>query len=144
VELLLEVVPGLSNGVVLQNSANPANSLAWRETESAGKKLGVKLTSQEVRSPKDFRDAFAEMAEQRPEVLLVIQDALTLEYRKEKRTPTMLRQARGRMRVISWSAPFTVERAVGIKQSMTGLTWINPRRGRCFVNCPSWRAPPRQ
>jgi ABC-type uncharacterized transport system substrate-binding protein len=78
VELLLEVVPGLSNGVVLQNSANPANSLAWRETESAGKKLGVKLTSQEVRSPKDFRGAFAEMAEQRPEVLLVIQDALTL------------------------------------------------------------------
>lgn len=61
----------------------PANSLAWRETESAGTKLGVKLKSQEVRSPKDFGNAFAEMAEQRPEVLLVVQDALTLEYRKE-------------------------------------------------------------
>src|SRR5277367_1201079 len=35
VELLKEVVPGLSNGVVLWNSANPANSLAFRETESA-------------------------------------------------------------------------------------------------------------
>jgi putative ABC transport system substrate-binding protein len=83
VELLKEVVPGLSNGVVLWNSANPANSLAFRETEGAGAKLGVKLRSQEVRSLKDFANAFAEMAELHPEVLLVVQDALTLEYRKE-------------------------------------------------------------
>jgi hypothetical protein len=58
VELLQEVIPGLSNGAVLWNSANPANSLAWRETESAGRKLGVNLKSQEVRSPKDFEGAF--------------------------------------------------------------------------------------
>jgi putative ABC transport system substrate-binding protein len=83
VELLKEVVPGFSNGVVLWNSANPANSLAWRETESAGRKLGVKLSSQEVRGPNDFDAAFAEIAEQHPHVLLVVQDALTLEYRKE-------------------------------------------------------------
>jgi putative ABC transport system substrate-binding protein len=76
-------MPGLSNGVVLWNSANPASFLAWRETESAGRQLGVKLKSQEVRSPRDFGTAFAEMAEQRPEVLLVIQGALTLEYRKD-------------------------------------------------------------
>jgi putative ABC transport system substrate-binding protein len=83
VELLQEVVPGLSNGAVLWNSANTANSLAWRETESAGRKLGVKLKSQEVRSLKDIEGAFAELSEQRPDVLLVVQDALTLEYRKE-------------------------------------------------------------
>jgi len=83
VELLQEVIPGLSNGAVLWNSANPANSLAWRETESAGRKLGVNLKSQEVRSPKDFEGAFSEMSEQHPDVLLVVQDALTLEYRKE-------------------------------------------------------------
>jgi putative tryptophan/tyrosine transport system substrate-binding protein len=83
VELLQEVLPGISRGAVLWNSANPANSLAFRETESAGQKLGVKLVSQEVRSPKDFENAFAAMAEQHPDVLLVVQDALTLEYRKE-------------------------------------------------------------
>lgn len=83
VELLRDVIPDLSNGVVLWNSANPANSLAWRETESAGRQLGVQLKSQEVRSPGDFKNAFAQMAEQRPEVLLVVQDALTLEYRKD-------------------------------------------------------------
>jgi ABC-type uncharacterized transport system substrate-binding protein len=83
VELLQEVLPGISRGAVLWNSANPANSLAFRETESAGQKLGVKLVSQEVRSPGDFEGAFAAMAEQHPDVLLVVQDALTLEYRKE-------------------------------------------------------------
>jgi putative tryptophan/tyrosine transport system substrate-binding protein len=83
VELLQEVLPGISRGAVLWNSANPANSLAFRETESAGQKLGVKLVSQEVRSPGDFEGAFAAMAEQHPDVLLVVQDALTLEYRRE-------------------------------------------------------------
>jgi putative ABC transport system substrate-binding protein len=82
VQLLQEVIPGLSKGAVLWNSANPANSLAWRETESAGDKLGVKLTPREVRSLTDFEAAFAEMAKQHPDVLLVIQDALTLENRK--------------------------------------------------------------
>ena len=82
VELLREVIPGLSKGAVLWNSANPANSLAWRETESAGEKLGVTLTSQEVRSVADFEAAFATIARQHPDVLLVIQDALTLENRK--------------------------------------------------------------
>ena len=83
VELLQEVIPGLSKGAVLWNSANPANSLAWRETESAGGKLGVALTSQEVRSPADFEAAFASMAQDHPDVLLVVQDALTLEHRRE-------------------------------------------------------------
>jgi putative tryptophan/tyrosine transport system substrate-binding protein len=82
VQLLQEVIPGLSKGAVLWNSANPANSLAWRETESAGDKLGVTLTSREVGSLTDFEAAFAAMAEQNPDVLLVIQDALTLENRK--------------------------------------------------------------
>jgi putative ABC transport system substrate-binding protein len=82
VQLLQEVIPSLSKGAVLWNSANPANSLAWRETESAGDKLGVKLTSREVRNLTDFEAAFAAMAERHPDVLLVIQDALTLENRK--------------------------------------------------------------
>jgi putative tryptophan/tyrosine transport system substrate-binding protein len=82
-ELLREVVPALSRGAVLWNAANPANTLAWKETEGAGRALGVTLQSQEVRGPKDFEGAFAAMAEQHPDVLLVLQDALTLDYRKE-------------------------------------------------------------
>jgi putative ABC transport system substrate-binding protein len=82
-ELLREVVPGLSRGAVLWNSANPANGLAWKETEGAGRALGVALQSQEVRAPKDFEGAFAAIVQQHPDILLVLQDALTLEYRKE-------------------------------------------------------------
>jgi putative tryptophan/tyrosine transport system substrate-binding protein len=82
-ELLREVVPGLSRGAVLWNAANPANSLAWKETEGAGRTLGVALQSNEVRGPRDFESAFAMIAQEHPDVLLVMQDALTLEYRKE-------------------------------------------------------------
>jgi len=82
-EVLKEVVPGLSRGAVLWNAANPANALAWKETEDAARTLGVTLQSQEVRVPKDFEGAFASMARQRPDVLLVLQDALTLQHRKQ-------------------------------------------------------------
>jgi putative ABC transport system substrate-binding protein len=82
-ELLREVVPGLSRGAVLWNAGNPANTLAWKETEGAGRALGVTLESDEVRSSKDFDGAFAAIAQRHPDILLVMQDALTLEYRKE-------------------------------------------------------------
>src|SRR5216683_3641774 len=82
-ELLREVVPGLSRGAVLWNAANPANTLAWKETEGAGRVLGVALQSHEVRGLGDFEGAFAMIAQQHPDILVVLQDALTLEYRKE-------------------------------------------------------------
>jgi putative ABC transport system substrate-binding protein len=82
-ELLREVVPGLSRGAVLWNAANPANTLAWKETEGAGRALAVAIQSHEVRGPGDFDGAFAMIAQQHPDILLVLQDALTLEYRKE-------------------------------------------------------------
>ena len=82
-ELLREVVPTLSRGAVLWNAANPANALAWKETERAGRALGVALQSVEVRDFADFEGAFAAIAEQHADILLVLQDALTLDYRKE-------------------------------------------------------------
>ena len=95
-EILKEVVPGLSRGAVLWNAANPANTLAWKETEDAARVLGITLQSVEVRDLKDFEGAFALIALHRAEVLLVFQDALTLQYRKEiidftlqKRLPSM-------------------------------------------------------
>jgi putative ABC transport system substrate-binding protein len=82
-ELLKEVVPSLSRTAVLWNSANPANALAWRETQGAARALGVTLQSREVQGPKDFEVAFARMAEERPDALFVLDDALTIQYRKE-------------------------------------------------------------
>src|SRR5262249_17439859 len=78
-EILKEVIPGLSRGAVLWNSANPANTSAWKETESAGRVLGVALESRDVRDVNDFDGAFAKISQQRPEFLFVLQDALTLQ-----------------------------------------------------------------
>ena len=82
-EVLKEVVPALTRGGVLWNAANPANALAWKETEDAARALAVTLQSYEVRDSKAFEGAFAMMAQQRPDALLVLQDAVTLQHRKE-------------------------------------------------------------
>jgi putative tryptophan/tyrosine transport system substrate-binding protein len=82
-QLLKEVVPGLSRTAVVWNAANPANALAWRETQDAARTLGVVLQSHEVKDLKDFEGAFAIMAKERPDALLVLEDSLTLHYRNE-------------------------------------------------------------
>jgi len=82
-ELLKEVLPGLSRGAVLWNPANPALAPAWIQTRDAARVLGVTLESYEVRELKDFDSAFATMAQQHLDTLLVLQDALVLQHRKE-------------------------------------------------------------
>jgi len=82
-ELLKEVVSGLSRAAVLWNGANPANALAWRETEGAARALGVTLQSHDVRGLQDFNTAFATMAQQRPDAVSVLADALITQYQKE-------------------------------------------------------------
>jgi ABC-type uncharacterized transport system substrate-binding protein len=74
-EVLKEVIPRLSSGVVLWNAANPANAVAWKETDNAARVLAVTLQSYEVRNVNDFEGAFARIAQQRPDFLYVLQDA---------------------------------------------------------------------
>jgi putative tryptophan/tyrosine transport system substrate-binding protein len=95
-ELLKEVVSSLSRTAVLWNSSNPANALAWRATRGAARALGVTLQSYEVQGTKDFEVAFARMADERIDALFVLDDAMTIQYRKEiadfamqKRVPSM-------------------------------------------------------
>jgi putative tryptophan/tyrosine transport system substrate-binding protein len=101
-QLLKEVVPGLSRSAVVWNAANPANALAWRETQDAARTLGVVLQSHEIKDLKDFEGAFAIMAKERPDALLVLEDSLTFHYRKEivdfatqQRLPSMFAQRDG-------------------------------------------------
>lgn len=82
-EILKEVVPGLSRGAVLWNAANPALAYPWKLTQSAASALGVELEPVEVRSPADIETAFQKMIEGKPGALIVLQDALTLQHRKE-------------------------------------------------------------
>jgi putative ABC transport system substrate-binding protein len=81
--ILREMVPGLARGAVLWNAANPALAYPWKLTQTAAGDLGVTLQSLEVREPKDIESAFAAMIRERPDALIVLQDALTLQHRKE-------------------------------------------------------------
>jgi putative ABC transport system substrate-binding protein len=82
-EILKKVVPALSRAAVLWNSANPALVFSWKETQGAARGLGVTLQSHEVQGPKDFAAVFAAIAEERPDALLVLQDAVAIQQRKE-------------------------------------------------------------
>jgi putative tryptophan/tyrosine transport system substrate-binding protein len=82
-EVLKEVIPRLSNGAVLWNASNPANAVAWKETDDAARVLAVALQSYEVRNVNDFEGAFARIAQQRPDFLYVLQDALMLGQRRQ-------------------------------------------------------------
>jgi len=98
-EILKRVVPRLSRVAALGNPANPALVFSWKETQGAARALGVTLQSHEVQGPKDFAAAFAMTADERPDALLVLQDAVTMQQRNEiidfaiqKRLPSMFQE----------------------------------------------------
>jgi len=82
-ELLKEMVPGLSRAALLWNAGNPAYVRAWSQSQGAAQTLAVALQRYEVRGPTDFQAVFATMAQQRPDALVVLEDALTIQHRKE-------------------------------------------------------------
>ncbi len=81
-ELLLKAVPKVARVAVLWNSANPAKARDWRETQVAGRVLGVTLQSVEVQGPEQFERAFGSMTRERANALLVLGDVLTFFHRK--------------------------------------------------------------
>ena len=76
VELLKEAVPKVRRVAVLANLANPGNVLAVRDVKAAARSSGVQLQVVEARGPGDFDGAFAAMAKQRAEALLVVADSM--------------------------------------------------------------------
>jgi putative tryptophan/tyrosine transport system substrate-binding protein len=81
--ILKEVLPSLSRGALLWNAANPALAYPWKESQIAASSLGIKLQSIEVRNPDEINAAFAAIAQDQPDALIMLQDALTLQHRKE-------------------------------------------------------------
>ena len=60
-ELLKEVLPGLSRVAVLSQEINPGNAEYIGQAELAGRTLGLQLQLMAVRDPGDFEHAFSEM-----------------------------------------------------------------------------------
>jgi len=64
-QVLKEIVPGLSRVAVFWNPTNPTYGPVLRELDEAGRTLGLELLRLEVRVPEDFEGAFAAAARQR-------------------------------------------------------------------------------
>ncbi|MEO7728571.1 MAG: ABC transporter substrate-binding protein, partial [Burkholderiales bacterium] len=61
VELLQQVVPGITRLAVLRNPSNAVAARQMQYAQTAAQSLGVQLQAFDVRSPADFDNAFAEM-----------------------------------------------------------------------------------
>jgi putative ABC transport system substrate-binding protein len=83
-ELLKDVVPGLSRVAVFGSSASPDHGQVLKEAELAAGALGVKLQSLDIRSPKDFEPSFQTALKGRAEAILVrVRGPILSPHRKE-------------------------------------------------------------
>jgi putative tryptophan/tyrosine transport system substrate-binding protein len=95
-QMLKQVLPGVSRVAILWNAANPYPALVFRQTEGAARGLGIQLQSLEVRSPGDFHRALEAAARQRAGALLTVEDPLIvgqrtqiLDFTAKNRLPAM-------------------------------------------------------
>jgi putative tryptophan/tyrosine transport system substrate-binding protein len=58
-QMLKEIVGGLSRVAVLWNPDDPPAVLSLRETEAAARQLGIEVAPIEARRPEDFETSFA-------------------------------------------------------------------------------------
>jgi len=82
-ELLVEMMPGISRVGVLWNATSPSAKLQCNEAESASKQLGVQLQSLELRGREDLPSAFEAAVKEGAEAILVVQDPLTISNRSQ-------------------------------------------------------------
>ena len=73
-ELLKETVPKVRRVAVLSTPTNPSHALAIENAIVAARAMGVQLQLLEARGPDQFDNAFAAMARERAEALLVMLD----------------------------------------------------------------------
>lgn len=80
-ELVKQLIPGASRVVYLHNPNQGAIGLEL--TLKAAPSLGLTVRAVEARSGDEMVQAFAAIAAERPDVLLVYPDAITMQHRKE-------------------------------------------------------------
>jgi ABC-type uncharacterized transport system substrate-binding protein len=107
--LLKEMLPGVNRVAVLWNRMNPGAARTSEATQMAAHKLGLQVSSLDVRSPDEIAAALEAAAEGRADTVIVVHDPLMIEHRTrvaqlalEKRLPAvsavgMLTEAGGLM-----------------------------------------------
>jgi ABC-type uncharacterized transport system substrate-binding protein len=83
-EVLTDVVPGISRVGVLWNADNQSAALGFKEYEAAARTLKIQLQSLEVRGPNpDLEGTFQAAAKSRANALITLRDTLLLRYPKQ-------------------------------------------------------------
>jgi putative ABC transport system substrate-binding protein len=82
-ELLKELLPGLSRVAVLYNPTNPVSKPELQLTQSAGRLLRLQLDSIGITDPAKLEDAFATIKQEHVDALLVLSDAMFFGGRKK-------------------------------------------------------------
>jgi putative ABC transport system substrate-binding protein len=80
--LLREVAPGLRRVAMLWNLDDLGMTLRYKASAEAAERLGIAVQALGVREPDDFETAFAAMAREMPDAILMVADALTNLNRK--------------------------------------------------------------
>jgi putative ABC transport system substrate-binding protein len=80
-QLLRDVVPGLSRVAILWNSGNLHTHLVLRETETVAATLGVRLERHDVTRPWELDRAFEAILLNQAEALLPVEDQVTIAER---------------------------------------------------------------
>jgi putative ABC transport system substrate-binding protein len=81
-QLMKEVVPGLTRLAVLANSLNPLNSVNLETARRASRELSIELEVFEVKSGAEVGRALRRLADARPHAALIASDTLLLASRK--------------------------------------------------------------
>ena len=95
-EILKNAIPNLRRVAMLWNADDLGMTMRYRAADTAAGTLGVKVQALGVRAPDDFDKAFAEMQREPPDVILMVNDALTtlnrkhvVEFASANRLPTI-------------------------------------------------------
>jgi putative tryptophan/tyrosine transport system substrate-binding protein len=81
-ELFKRTVPQASRITALWNPTNPMHALLLREAENGARKLHVQLQPIAVRDLDALEGAFAAIARERPDALLIVPDTLFFNFRR--------------------------------------------------------------
>jgi putative ABC transport system substrate-binding protein len=82
-EVLTEVIPGVSRVALVWNPTNPQSVTVFKETQAAAQTLGVQLQSHEVRDPRDFDAAFQATTKARARAVTIVSDSVMFAHRAQ-------------------------------------------------------------
>jgi ABC-type uncharacterized transport system substrate-binding protein len=82
-QLLKEIVPGLSSVAVMSNLANPQSQIELRETQSAARRLDLRLHSVPISADTSIENAFEKIKKEPVQALIVVTDAILYSQRSQ-------------------------------------------------------------